>query len=98
MLNIPLVQDVAALRVVGTDKYIDGWIDRKVVSPFPPEVNGSTARGDVAGTPVAEDFRHSNTEHLQAGRATLLIQPTRSAERHVGFHAPVAHPGWSEHN
>jgi iron complex outermembrane recepter protein len=76
MLNIPLIQDVAALRLVGTDKYIDGWIDRKVVSPFPPEVNGSTTRGDVAGAPVAEDFRHSNTEHLQAGRATFLIQPT----------------------
>src|SRR6202041_3411453 len=76
MLNIPLMQDVVALRLGGTDKYIDGWIDRKVVSPFPPEVNGSTARGDVAGAPVAADFQHSNTEHLQAGRATLLIQPT----------------------
>jgi len=76
MLNIPLMQDVAALRLVGTDKYVDGWIDRKVLNPFPTEVNGSTARGDVAGAPVAEDFRHSNTEHLQAGRAALLIQPT----------------------
>src|SRR3984885_11318363 len=65
MLNIPLMQDVAALRLVGTDKYIDGWIDRKVLNPFPPEVNGSTARGDVRSAPVAEDFRHSNTEHLQ---------------------------------
>ena len=85
MLNIPLMQDVAALRVVGTDKYIDGWIDRKVLSPFPPEVNGSTARGDVAGAPVAQDFRHSNTEHLQAGRATLLIQPTDRLSITLGF-------------
>jgi iron complex outermembrane recepter protein len=85
MLNIPLMQDVVALRLVGTDKYIDGWIDRKVVSPFPPEVNGSTARGNVAGAPVAEDFRHSNTEHLQAGRATLLIQPTDRLSVTLGF-------------
>jgi iron complex outermembrane recepter protein len=85
MLNIPLVQDVAALRLVGTDKYIDGWIDRKVLSPFPTEVNGSTARGDVAGAPVAEDFRHSNTEHLQAGRATLLIQPTDRLSVTLGY-------------
>ena len=85
MLNIPLMQDVAALRLVGTDKYIDGWIDRKVLNPFPPEVNGSTARGDVAGAPVAEDFRHSNTEHLQAGRATLLIQPTDRLSITLGF-------------
>jgi iron complex outermembrane receptor protein len=85
MLNIPLIQDVAALRLVGTDKYIDGWIDRKVLNPFPTEVNGSTARGDVAGAPVAEDFRHSNTEHLQAGRATLLIQPTDRLSITLGF-------------
>ncbi len=85
MLNIPLMQDVAALRLVGTDKYIDGWIDRKVLSPFPTEVNGSTARGNVAGAPVAEDFRHSNTEHLQAGRATLLIQPTDRLSITLGF-------------
>jgi len=85
MLNIPLMQDVAALRLVGTDKYIDGWIDRKVLNPFPTEVNGSTARGDVAAAPVAEDFRHSNTEHLQAGRATLLIQPTDRLSVTLGF-------------
>jgi iron complex outermembrane recepter protein len=85
MLNIPLIQDVAALRLVGTDKYIDGWIDRKVLNPFPTEVNGSTARGNVAGAPVAEDFRHSNTEHLQAGRATLLVQPTDRLSITLGF-------------
>ena len=46
-----------------------------MLNPFPTEVNGSTARGNVAGAPVAEDNRHSNAEHLQAGRAALLIQP-----------------------
>jgi iron complex outermembrane receptor protein len=85
MFNIPLIQDVVALRLVGTDKYIDGWIDRKVLNPFPTEVNGSTARGNVAGAPVAEDFRHSNTERLQAGRATLLIQPTDRLSITLGF-------------
>src|ERR1700685_1786165 len=85
MLNIPLMQDVVALRLVGTDKYIDGWIDRKVLNPFPPEANGSTARGDVAGAPVAEDFQHSNTEHLQAGRALLLIQPTDRLSITLGY-------------
>src|ERR1700690_3225859 len=38
MLNIPLIEDVVALRIVGTDKYVDGWIDRKVLNPFPVEV------------------------------------------------------------
>jgi outer membrane receptor protein involved in Fe transport len=85
MVNIPLMQDVVALRLVGTDKYIDGWIDRKVLSSFPTEVNGSTVRGDVAAAPVAEDFSHSNTEHLQAGRAALLIQPTDRLSITLGF-------------
>jgi outer membrane receptor protein involved in Fe transport len=85
MVNIPLIQDVVALRVVGTDKFIDGWIDRKVLNSFPAEVNGSTARGDVAGAPVAEDNRHSNAEHLQAGRAALLIQPNDRFSITLGF-------------
>jgi outer membrane receptor protein involved in Fe transport len=85
MLNIPLMQDVVALRLVGTDKTIDGWIDRKVLSPFPVEVNNSAARGDVANAPVAQDIRHSNTEKLQAGRALLLVQPTDRLSITAGF-------------
>src|SRR5277367_5745621 len=34
MLNVP-VGDTLALRVVGTDNYRSGWLDRVVVSPFP---------------------------------------------------------------
>ena len=85
MLNIPLVQDVVALRLVGTDKYVDGWIDRKVVNPFPPEVNDSNSRGDVAGAPVVADHRHSNWEQLQAGRAALLIKPSDALSITVGY-------------
>ena len=75
MLNLPVVQDVMALRLVGTIKHVDGWIDRTVVDPFPVEVNNSTARGDVAGAPVVNQIRHSNSEVLNGGRATLLVQP-----------------------
>jgi len=49
------------------------------------EVNNSTARGDVAGAPVAQDTRHSNTEELRAGRAALLIQPTDRLSITVGY-------------
>jgi iron complex outermembrane receptor protein len=76
MLNTPIVEGVAALRLVVTDKYIEGWIDRDVISPFPPEVNGSTERGNVAAAPVAEKFTESNWEKLQGGRGSLLVQPT----------------------
>ena len=49
MLNLPIAQDVAAIRFVGTYKYTSGWIDRIVLDPFPLETNGGTTRGDVAG-------------------------------------------------
>ena len=75
MVNVPLMQDVVALRVVGTDKYIDGWIDRKVLTPFPDEVDNSTARGDVAAATATADHEHSNWERLRSGRALLLVQP-----------------------
>lgn len=75
MLNVPLLPDVAALRLVVTNKHIDGWIDRDVLDPFPLEVNNSTQRGDVAAAPVARRVSESNTENLQGGRITLLVQP-----------------------
>src|ERR1700676_2058099 len=52
MLNIPIAQDLAALRLVVTDKYIQGWIDRDVVNPFPLEIDNSTKRGNVAAAPI----------------------------------------------
>jgi iron complex outermembrane recepter protein len=75
MLNLPIAPGVMALRVVGTDQRIDGWIDRVVVSPFPAEIDGSTARGDVAGATPAAVIAHSNAETLRGGRAELLFQP-----------------------
>src|SRR5438445_11275503 len=81
MLNLPLWQDVAALRLVVTDKHIQGWIDRDVVSPFPlesGEINqdyATSRRGAVAAAPVVKRVTESNTENLKGGRATLLVQP-----------------------
>jgi iron complex outermembrane recepter protein len=76
MINIPIVDDLAAVRVVVTDKYVEGWIDRDVVSPFPLETNGSTTRGNVAAAPVIDQYRQSNWETLRGGRAALLVTPT----------------------
>jgi outer membrane receptor protein involved in Fe transport len=75
MVNLPLVPDYVALRVVGTDKNLSGWIDRDVLNPFPPEVDDSNARGNVAAAPIAQRFRESNWETLRAGRAQLLVKP-----------------------
>ena len=84
MLNFP-IGDRAALRFVTTDKYISGWIDRKVIAPgqFPYPTNYGPCgpfyycnRGDVANAPVADDIKGSNLERFIAGRAALLLQPT----------------------
>ena len=36
MVNMPLVQDKLALRIVGTENYTSGWINRITAFPFPP--------------------------------------------------------------
>lgn len=61
MLNIPIGQTLA-LRVVGTDTYRSGWLDRVVVSPFPQDVpvGGTVARANVLAGPIIR-FRTTST-------------------------------------
>jgi outer membrane receptor protein involved in Fe transport len=51
MVNIPLVQDKLALRIVGSDAYTSGWIDRIDLGPtnFPYETAGTN--GSVTAIP-----------------------------------------------
>jgi iron complex outermembrane recepter protein len=77
MVNLPLIDNTLALRVVGTEDYTSGWIDRIVADPF-PLVGGSpegTARGDVQGAPVSKQYPGSNAYQIYAVRATLLWKP-----------------------
>jgi outer membrane receptor protein involved in Fe transport len=83
MLNLP-IGDIAALRFVTTDKYISGYIARKVIAPgqFPYPTNYGNCgvyyctRGDVQDAPVVDDIKGSNLERFISSRASLLIQPT----------------------
>jgi len=83
MVNIPL-GEIAALRLVTTDKYISGWVDRRVIAagdfPFPTHFGNCGAyyctRGDVADAPVATNVNGSNLERFVSARGTLLVQPT----------------------
>ena len=85
-LNLPIVADVAALRVVLTEKYASGWIDRIVENPFPLETNigcaptsfYGCARGNVLNGTVTAKYPDVNWEHLQGGRVELLVQPSDS--------------------
>src|SRR3984957_5791255 len=47
MINLPLIDDTLALRVVGTENYTSGWIDRIVAAPFP--IAGGNPDGTVRG-------------------------------------------------
>src|SRR5271167_2418620 len=80
MLNIPF-GDALALRVVATDNYRSGWLDRIVVSPFPQDL--PTAPGfpppvlrtpNVLEGPITNITTNVNTESLYGGRVTLLFK------------------------
>jgi iron complex outermembrane receptor protein len=87
MLNVPL-GDIAALRVVGTEKYTSGWIDRVVIPnfPFPTNPAGSAGapavcvnyyctRGDVQNATPSKVIHGSNLERFSSARALLLVKP-----------------------
>ncbi len=83
MLNVPIIDDALAMRVVGTDKYRDGWITRYVEPEFPLPTNpgpcgpgwpGCT-RGDVLAVTPSEITPRINWERLLGGRIELLAQP-----------------------
>jgi iron complex outermembrane receptor protein len=76
MLNLPLIDDRLALRLVGTDSHTSGWIDRIVLSDFPLSDPTGFVRGNVLGAHVQADYSQSNAEHLSGGRATLLWKVT----------------------
>jgi iron complex outermembrane receptor protein len=76
MLNLPLIDNQLALRLVGTDSHTSGWIDRIVLSDFPLSDPTGFIRGNVLGAQVQADHSQSNAEHLSGGRATLLWKVT----------------------
>src|ERR1700678_1969906 len=72
MLNLP-IGDQLAVRIVGTDLYRSGWIDRIVVSPLPPA--DGTTRGNVLAAPVQSVASDVNTERLDSERISVLYKP-----------------------
>jgi iron complex outermembrane recepter protein len=93
MVNLPLAPGIAALRIVGTNENISGWIDREVLNPFPLEVNNSTQRGNVAAAPVSQNFTDANWETLRGGRASLLVKPTEALSLDAGILYQSIHQG-----
>jgi outer membrane receptor protein involved in Fe transport len=75
MLNLPLIDDTAAVRVVGTYLHNSGWIDRIIVPNFPAATNGGATRGTVAAVPGSQVISGVNDETLGNIRIALLIKP-----------------------
>jgi iron complex outermembrane receptor protein len=80
MVNLPLIGDSLALRVVGTEDYSSGWIDRIVVNPFPLAGGNpvGTVRGDVQNAPIEKQYPGSNAYQIYAARVSLLWKPTEN--------------------
>src|SRR5580692_2593404 len=80
MVNLPLIDDTLAIRLVGTEDYTSGWIDRIVADPF-PVVGGNpdgTVRGDVQDAPIQKQYPGSNAYQIYAARVSLLWKPTEN--------------------
>jgi iron complex outermembrane recepter protein len=80
MVNLPLIDDTLALRVVGSENYNSGWIDRIVSNPFPLAGGNpvGTVRGDVLNAPVERRYPGSNAYQTYAARVTVLWKPTEN--------------------
>jgi iron complex outermembrane recepter protein len=82
MVNLPLINDTLAVRIVGSQEHLSGWINRVVIEngQFPAPLNGglgvpATERGNVAAAPVAATYKDVNDEDLSAVRIALLWKP-----------------------
>jgi outer membrane receptor protein involved in Fe transport len=85
MLNLPVIDDTVALRLVGTSLHNSGWIDRDVLGAAfplqqgfsgtaPPGTIIALPRGNVlAATPNAI-YHDVNDEDLNSIRASLLVK------------------------
>jgi outer membrane receptor protein involved in Fe transport len=98
MLNLPLISDRLAGRIVVGDETIGGWIDRKVIAPPYPMPAPGEARGDVANAPVQRLYRNDNYTRLTTARASLLYKATddltitpRFTYQRIGKNTPDAY-------
>jgi len=81
MVNLPLIDDKVALRIVGSYGHDSGYVDRIVVPNFPLETNPSPTyfgltRGNVVGVPGSQVYKGVNYADTTTARASLLIKPT----------------------
>lgn len=78
MINIPVIEDRLALRLVGTNEHRGGWINRVVDSEMPvadPGITGSyydAPRADLSNIEPDKVYEDVNEVYVQTYRASLL--------------------------
>src|ERR1700678_2901182 len=107
MLNIPVVQDKLAVRIVATEAYTSGWIDRIVLNPFPLVSANGAVRGDVLDAPIQQQFPQSNSDQYDTLRGIILWKPNKRlsitlsgdymGDNQAGISAFDAPPGTQAH-
>jgi iron complex outermembrane receptor protein len=90
MINLPIINDIAALRIVGAFTHDSGWIDRVVVPNFPLETNPAACcygvtQGKVSGVPGSSIFKNVNDTNSSNARAILLVHPTDRLQLTASF-------------
>ncbi len=75
MFNLTLGDDLA-LRVVASEAYTSGWINRIVAAPFPLVSADGITRGAVASAPVTASHPRSNAAQQYNLRMSLLWKVT----------------------
>jgi outer membrane receptor protein involved in Fe transport len=86
MINLPIKDDVLALRLVGTDKYNDGWIDRIVVNPFPIGPTGACGWPTCTRGDVRADSRE--VRRFQLGKAQRRTRNAPLSANRRAHHQP----------
>ncbi len=107
MFNLPVVADKLAVRVVATESFTSGWIDRIVANPFPVVSTDGSTRGNVAGAPAQAKYPGSNSDRYDTLRGLVLWKPTARlsvkfsadylGDRQAGISAFDAPPGTLAH-
>ena len=77
MINLPFLNGIAAVRIVGSYSFDAGWIDRVVIAPgeFPLATNGFTTRGNVIAAPIATEYHDVNDVEKTTVRVSAIFKP-----------------------
>jgi outer membrane receptor protein involved in Fe transport len=77
MLNLPFLNGIAAVRIVGSYSFDAGWIDRVVTEPgtFPIATNNNAVRGNVLAAPIATEYHDVNDVEKTTVRISAIFKP-----------------------